>query len=133
MVVIHPRCIYVVSPLMGPLSTYTYTHTSTPPPPVTSCDSHPCQQSFSVSVFPAATEMEKATLLRGLICLPVCFSLFAFIFIFYDCPLLLTKLPKETGMGWGWGWEACKNKTEEGSFEGERGELKMASVVKEAR
>lgn len=86
---------------MGPLSTYTYTRTTTLPPPVTSFDSHPCQQSFSVSSFPAATEMEKATLLRGLICLPVCFSLFAFIFIVYDCPLLLPKLPKETGIGLG--------------------------------
>lgn len=131
MVVIHPRCTYVVSPLMGPLSIYTYTRTSTPPPPVTRFDSHPCQQSFSVSVFPAATEMEKATLLRGLICLPVCFSLFAFIFIFYDCPLLPTKLPKETGTGRE--REGCKNKAEEGPFEGERGELNMAGVVKEAR
>lgn len=73
------------------------------PPPVTIFDSHPCQQSFPVSVFPAATVMEKATLLKGFICLRVCFSLFAFIFIFYDCPLLPFKLPRETGVGWGWG------------------------------
>lgn len=79
--------------------------------------------------------MEKATLLRGLICLPVCFSLFTFIFIFYDCPLLLFKLPR-VRQAWGGGRlgrEGCRNKTERGSFEGERGELKMAGVVKEAR
>lgn len=73
------------------------------PPPVTIFDSHPCQQSFPVSVFPAATVMEKATLLKGFICLRVCFSLFAFIFIFYDCPLLPFKLPRETGVEWGVG------------------------------
>ena len=82
--------------------------------------------------------MEKATLLKGFICLRVCFSLFAFIFIFYDCPLLPFKLPRETGVGWGVaggpGREGCRGKkTEGGSFEGERGELKMAGVVREAR
>lgn len=70
------------------------------PPPITSFDSHLSQQSSSVSVFPAAAEMEKATLLRDRICLPVCFSLFTFIFIFYDCPLLHSKLHKETGVVW---------------------------------
>lgn len=94
------------------------------PPPVTSFDSHPCQQSFPVSVFPAVTVMEKATLLKGFICLRVCFSLFAFIFIFYDCPLLPSKLPREREAwegrgGVGGGVEGKK---------GERGELKMAGV-----
>lgn len=83
--------------------------------------------------------MEKATLLKGFICLRVCFSLFAFMFIFYDCPLLPFKLPRETGVGWVGGLkreggrEGGGKKTEGASFEGERGELKMAGVVKEAR
>lgn len=92
---------------------HTTTTTTTTPPPVTSFDSHPCQQSFPVSVFPAAAEMEKATLLRGFICLPVCFSLFAFIFIFYDCPLLPSKLPRETGEQ---GREGCRKQAEGGGL-----------------
>lgn len=82
--------------------------------------------------------MEKATLLKGFICLRVCFSLFAFIFIFYDCPLLPFKLPRETGVGCGEVGEVGEEggvgeRQRGGSFEGERGELKMAGVVKEAR
>lgn len=83
-------------------------------PPITSFDSHPCQQSFPLSSFPTVTVMEKATLLKGFICLRVCFSLFAFIFIFYDCPLLPFKLPRETGAG-------CGEVGEEGGVGEDRG------------
>lgn len=53
----------------------------------------PCQLRFSVRLVPTMAGKEKATLLKGLF-VSVCFSRFAFIFIFYDCPLLpLTPTP----------------------------------------
>lgn len=82
-------------------------------PPIPSFDSHPCQQSFPVSFYPAVTMMEKATLLKSYICSRVCFSLFAFIFIFYDCPLLHFKLSIETDVG-------CREVGGEGGGGGER-------------
>lgn len=95
----------------------------------------PCQRRFFVRPVPTTSTKEKATVLKGLF-VSVFVSLFAFIFIFYDCPLLPLKHPQRDRHGeWeiveGGVWE--KRRGVGGSFEGEREELKMASVVKEAR
>lgn len=85
--------------------------------------------------------MEKATLLKGFICLRVCFSLFTLSSLsFMTAPFSLSNSPeRQAGEGgvrrgevWG-GMGVWEKETEEGSFEGERAELKTAGVGKEVR
>lgn len=49
----------------------------------------------SVHSLPTVTEMEKAILLKGLICSLVCFFFVSFIFVFFGCPVIPALLPRE--------------------------------------
>ena len=99
---------------MGLLSTHTQRYTPMLYPLLQQAliPSHVSRVSLSAS-FPPRLRWKKLLYLGVLFCLPVCFSLLAFIFIFHDWPFLPSKLLREKVMESveGFGREECRQKT----------------------